>query len=378
MNINIDFVLVGKTKNGLTNQLYPIVNAIIDKIISKNTPYTFNILFLSSFCKDALQNQSDIFCPVREILDLDYMNNYLKQYNIMLISQEDIQLELIKIEYGLRNISVIDVTEVLKPYCIRDKRLIINDTIELNNICGDPLPNIKKILYIKYKVNRFDFQIEIDEFCGKVNQTVDIDFNNVDNKYNSTYLNTLTQQAKNNQHLVKEILNNLTFTDFLNNTTISVVDSIKKSYNTINVLHMRNEDDAIEFFSRINNMDQNIFKNVLIDKYISLIQKYIVAKENSVIIILSGNPTGPVIDYLIENKYNYYVMNKTIFNHREINAIIDLLIGKTCNNVFIGNYNPHTLYGSTFSHLLSCIISNSCKKVSIDLDNIKDPEYIIY
>ena len=146
MNINIDFVLVGKTKNGLTNQLYPIVNAIIDKIISKNTPYTFNILFLSSFCKDALQNQSDIFCPVREILDLDYMNNYLKQYNIMLISQEDIQLELIKIEYGLRNISVIDVTEVLKPYCIRDKRLIINDTIELNNICGDPLPNIKKNL----------------------------------------------------------------------------------------------------------------------------------------------------------------------------------------------------------------------------------------
>jgi hypothetical protein len=378
MKINIDFVLVGKTKNGLTNQLYSIVNAIVDKIVSKNNnPYIFDILFLSSFCKDALQNQSDIFCPIKEILDLDYMNNYLKQYNILLISQEDIQFEVIKIEYGLRNISVIDVTELLKPYCIKDKHFTINTNLELNTICGDPLPNTKKVVYIKYKVNRFVFHIEIDEFCGKVKKNVDIDFNNIDNKYNSTYINTLTQQAKNNQHLVKEILNNIAFTDFLNNTTTSVVETIKNSYSTINVLHMRNEDDAIEFFSRINNMDHNIFKNKLIDKYVSLIQKHIVAKENSVIIILSANPTGPVIDYLIENKYNYYIMDKTIFNHREINAIIDLSIGKACNDVFIGNYNPHTLYGSTFSHLLSCIISNSCKKVTIDLDNINDPEYII-
>ena len=78
-----------------------------------------------------------------------------------------------------------------------------------------------------------------------------------------------------------------------------------------------------------------------------------------------------VIQFLKENKYNFEFSIK-FFEDREKNAIVDLLISKYCNNIFIGNFNTIKLNGSTFSYYVGKIIQNSRKNIYIDLDRIHE------
>jgi hypothetical protein len=153
--------------------------------------------------------------------------------------------------------------------------------------------------------------------------------------------------------------------------------SIRENYQHINVLHLRNGDDAVDFWSRINRMNFDEFKITLENKYINLIQNYLSNDPNHITIILSALPNGNVIDYLKNNNYNYIFLDKNIFKERELNAILDIIMCKMCNHVLICNYNPQLLVGSTFSYLLSTMVSTDCKKITIDLDHIADPEYIL-
>jgi hypothetical protein len=82
-----------------------------------------------------------------------------------------------------------------------------------------------------------------------------------------------------------------------------------------------------------------------------------------------------VIDFLIENNYNYKSSEKT-FEYRDNNAIIDLLISKNCNNIFIGNFNLKNLNGSTFSYYIAKLLKNNIKKICVDLDHIYEDEHI--
>ena len=142
----------------------------------------------------------------------------------------------------------------------------------------------------------------------------------------------------------------------------------------INVIHLRNEEDAIIFWGQINNMDYNTYKNTLEDKYIYLIQKYI--HKNSINIILSANTSNKVLDFMQQHDFYYVICNKTIENGREESAIIDLFNSKHCNSMFIGNTNIITLNGSTFSYLLYKRLEDKAgvTKILIDLDHINTPE----
>jgi hypothetical protein len=117
------------------------------------------------------------------------------------------------------------------------------------------------------------------------------------------------------------------------------------------------------------------FKDMLTLKYVALIEKYF-SKED-IVVVLTSNLQSPVLAYMQKAGYRVALTDKSLVKGRELNAIIDLLISNTCNNVFIGNINPHDFHGSTFSYLIWKRLSENTTKVLVDLDQIKRDEYTI-
>ena len=132
------------------------------------------------------------------------------------------------------------------------------------------------------------------------------------------------------------------------------------------VIHIRNEDDAISHWSKQNAMDTSTFKKVLELKYTTLIEKHIPKDET--LLVLTYDLESPVIKYLNMNNYKFYMTKKNL--GREQNAILDLLIGSKATGVFIGNFNPIQLRGSSFSYTILQLLDSKTKKVLIDLDAI--------
>jgi len=158
--------------------------------------------------------------------------------------------------------------------------------------------------------------------------------------------------------------------DLVDNVTDNAVNNIEETNKKINVIHLRLEDDAIEHWSQQNNMNQQVFKRILTVKYIELITNTI--QKEDITLILTGDTNNEVIHFMKENEYNIMFIDKKFTGNqpgRELNAIIDLIIGRYCNNVFIG------CDGSTFSELLLKYIPDvsehgNVEKITFDLNNI--------
>ena len=122
-----------------------------------------------------------------------------------------------------------------------------------------------------------------------------------------------------------------------------ILNRIKKR--TINVIHLRIEEDWLVHVSSGRNprVSQEVVYNEIATNYIDLIKKYI--RSNELTFVLTGSTDNRVIDYLRSNRYAYALFPK-ITPYREKNAAMDMVIGKQCNNVFIG------CGGSSFSDIL--------------------------
>ena len=122
-------------------------------------------------------------------------------------------------------------------------------------------------------------------------------------------------------------------------------------------------------------MDYNAFQLKLESKYIELIQKYM--NKDDGILILSNSSVNGVFDFLIRNNYQVLLSDK-YFEDREKNAIVDLLVSKNCNNIFLGCINNRIWNGSSFSYYISKILDKNVIKVGIDIDFINNPECVFY
>jgi len=337
---------------GLTNQLFALGNGI-DKAIKNKC----NVVVIDKFLCDY---NKDYYVNISSVLDLEKMNIYFKEkYNLILVDKYNFDFELFNVTYGTED-NNLNITDTVKEKYYSNKKLFIDKHTNINDIQGDPCPNVRKHIWIKYKLNNnmiIDKYMELNQYL-----TENIDYTNdnyilVDMAWPSEKYNTFI-----------DILLNITFNKkFLDisQRLLSDINLTKK----VNLVHLRIEDDGINHWSRMNGMSKDFFKMTLEKKYIKLIEEYI--DKNDTTILLSSSFDNEVINFLNENQYKYFTTIKKHFEYRELNGIVDFITSQQCNNVFIGNFNLHGNNGSTFSYYIyKSLEANNITYKYIDLDRL--------
>jgi hypothetical protein len=347
---------IATTGSGFTNQIFALITSIINAYKKGE-----KIVIVDNFLNDI---NNPTYTPISKIFNINKINMFLKEnYDIIIIDKYDIQFELLSIKYGTSEINYIDLTDYIKENYFKDNKLVISKKCCFNDIKGDPCFGIVKHVLLEYKINGYNIQVTYDE---QLKSNIEINFN-------GPYIFTLGWIDSYNDNMFDKILKNINYNDDFELKSELIINKINKK-NKINIIHLRIEDDAIKHWSKMNNIDHIRYKTYLEKKYIDLIKKYISKTDEN--IILSSSLSNGVIDFLSNNNYNYYYIDK-FFEDREKNAIVDLLVSKYCNNIFIGNFNIKNRNGSTFSYYIWQLLNENVSKIYIDLDKIYDKEIIV-
>jgi hypothetical protein len=347
---------MGGTGSGFTNQIFRLITGII--IAYKNG---HKAVIVDYFKNDILKDE---FTPVSQIFDLYLINIFLKEnYDMLIFDKYNIDFKLENVKFGISN-SLVDLTDIIrKRYMINNCIFIQKDT-EFNKLNGDPIFGQPKKLFINYRINNYIINEVFDE-----NLKEDIKINIL----NTVYIDKFLWINSINRFMFEKILKNIQY----NKSLIDKSQLNIQNFNLdtkINIIHLRIEQDAINHWSTFNKMTPEEFESKLINRYIELIKKYISTNDQT--IILSTSTDNKVIDYLKTNSYNYLIPNKH-FPDRELNALVDLLISKNANNIFIGCFDHARLGGSTFSYYIGELLNKQIKKIYLDLDNIDNDPNII-
>lgn len=335
------------TQMGLTNQLFALFGGITNAINNN-----YNIVFIDQLLCDY---SKDKYMNISNVLDLEKMNIYFKdKYGLILEDKYNFNFDLLNVNYGLED-NNLNITDIIKKKYYSNKKLFIDKDTNFNDICDHPCSNLKKYIWFEYRVNN---NIIVDKYQENL-------INNIDYT-NDNYRCVGMRFPSKNPGIFEDILTNIIFNkQFHDISTICLSDIILT--NKVNVVHLRIEDDAIKHWSWMNKMSKEDFKTKLETKYIELIEQNI--DKNDTTILLSSSFDNNVIKYLESNIYNYFT-NKKYFEYRELNAIIDFIISKNCNNVFIGNFNFNGMNGSTFSYFIKQNLPNNIIYKYVDLDHV--------
>lgn len=358
---------------GLSNQLFFIIWGIINAHNNKQ-----KILIIDKF---RLEPCTENMCYVSEILDLDALNIILKNFDIELVDSKNINFNLIKATYGSED-NYFDITNEIKREFYSKNKISIPSRYSLNDLKGDPILGVRKMLKIYYEFNGKEFVDEYDEYLF---DGVNIDLNSPSVVQSWNEIDLL---IKNQRPLFSYLLKNMRFVDKFYKLTDNIILTDKnKDYiyindlNTlnkkINVIHLRLEKDMTFNMSGHNNMEEKVFIKELERKYIQLIEKYF--DKNDIIYILSYELDNNVIKFLRDNNYEFYFTKKNLFEWREPHAIVDLLLSEKCSGTFIGNWQHHKSdnMGSTFSYVIDVRIKEHIQRVFIDLYDITKEEIVI-
>jgi len=136
----------------------------------------------------------------------------------------------------------------------------------------------------------------------------------------------------------------------------SFIKTIGSSYNCV---HLRVEDDVVSHVVSYYNKNKEDVINELHTIYVESITKNI--STDLPIVILCGDKNNSVIQYLRNNNYKLLQCEK-LLEGRELNAIVDLIIGASTTESFISNYNAENMIGSSFSYTILQLLNN-CKTI---------------
>jgi len=344
------YLKIGNHGAGFTNQIFAFITGIINAYKDGK-----KVVIVDNFLNDI---HDMTYSPISSIFNITKINMFLKEnYNIVIIDKNNIEFELLSITYG-NDTDCIDLTDIYKEQYTQTSKLFVSRDISFNETYGDPCPGVPKNFIITYKINNYDIQEIYNE-----NLTSDITIN-----FDGPYSFSLGWIDSFNDNMFDNILTNITYhDDFISKSEI-MIHGINKE-KKINIIHLRLENDGIIHWSRQNNVAPAVYLEYLENKYINLIKEFVSKTDET--IILSSSLSNGVIDFLNNDNYNYKFINK-FFKDREKNAIIDLLISKYCNNVFIGNFNIKNCNGSSFSYYIWKMTNDNINKIYIDLDNIYD------
>jgi len=391
---------------GFTNQIISFIYSIIIAINEKH-----RVIVVDKFLDDNIQSS---FTPISHIINLKELNEYLLQkYNIIVVDKysiatfterghnesgsvvngglsretlteflwHNVNWKLLSAYYGTTPDCKNDITEEIKDGCLFGDRLFINKYTDFNRIKGDPSYGKEKHFYLTYEISISSSDSstkthKVEEIYNEIlTNHIAIDISSSEYKFN--FINLFHLYGYTNYYnIFDEILSKIHYAKEFENCALATIRKLEP-IQTVNVIHLRVEKDAITHWSAVNNMSYGEFKDVIEAKYIALIQKYMDKKDK---IILLANfeecMDSSVIDFLIRNDYPV-VLSEKFFAYREKNAIVDLLVSRVCNNIFIGCINKQK-EGSTFSHYISKMIGAEVMKIGIDIDSIKTPEYVFY
>lgn len=328
-----------KQNSGFCNQIYSIIYTCGHCVRND-----INFIFIGKFLT---QIQSQKFCNIGEIIDINATNNYLKQYNLCLIDYYNFDFKIVNAKYGANNMCI-DVTEQSKQF-LNNKVFYISKSQDLNAFFGNPIEVYKKKYFIEldkhalhlnitFSINNIIFNGTYEQSDGFLNSDLLIDLNNV------TFQPSLRIQNDQTE-FTKGIFRNIAFQSiFLQKANEFIVQVREKNKEKkINCIHLRLEDDAVQHWASENNLHPTDFKRIIEDKYIDAITKNL-NKEDATL-ILSDSYDNRVIQHLRENGYNY-IKTPKMSKDREVAAIYDLHIGQYCDNVYI------LVYDSSFSYTL--------------------------
>jgi len=381
------FLNISPEKNsGLCNQIY-FISSMCTYAIKNNIKY----IFLSKFLKEI---NTDNYCPISEIINIEKTNFFLKKYNIVLFDSFNFKFDIISIKYG-NSLFNIDVTDICKiryknnnSFCILKGTNLYQLFKECNFLSSEDNLNI-----MSSSNNKIFLQIKIDDTVldYSVNTT-----NGILEKHIHINLNTFEFKTTLNPSIyndgtfeIKDIIQNISFNEKLLNKAdeffINNKDIILKT-DKINVIHLRLEDDILEAMSKTsylktkenkyekdvylkNNYEKNEYKNLLENKYIKLIRQII--DKNDTTILVSYNYDNEVVQYMDKNNYKY-IKTPKFDSNRDVSAIIDMHIGQYCNNIYIGTFE------SSFSYILYIRMynKNKVKPIIFGLADINN-DYIV-
>ena len=347
------YVKLALSGSGFTNQIFSLITGIILAIHNGS-----KIIFVDYFSNDYSKSS---YTKISEIFNISNINDYLYvKYGVIIVDKYSNNFKFNYIKYGTK-----DKYYYLSCY---EYPIHIKKNEQFNSLYGDPCPNIYKELIVNCSV----YGYVINEIYPE-NLTTDlvIDFERCEYMSTFSWINTY------NKDIFEDILTHIVFGNRFLIQSGSQIQDIYNMKNTtsdkINVIHLRLEDDAIAHWSKMNNMTESCFQNSIETKYTELIKKYI--NKNDLTVVLTNSKKNVVFDFLHVEGYTFITLNK-LYEDRELNAIIELLVSKICNNRFIGNFNFTKLNGSTFSYFISKMLNSNVEKITIDLDKIVDSEQI--
>ena len=295
-------------------------------------------------------------------------------------------MTLDKVLYGLRHENVIDITEEVKQMFWKPNHLCIPKGVFLNDVVKkDPCPNLRKQVYVYYSLNGVPLQRVFYEQKLINVENIEIKHSNYDGKQHRSEMDSLepwlTRINRNDSRemipLFDRFLNLLSFQSEFYQKAQAFIDAMMNSSSIFHVIHLRNEHDAIAHWSAMNKMSPSDYRMSYETKIMNCVRKHIVSKNEPIVILSSLVEKNPVMEQLTKEGYVLYSRNKEPIG-REMNGIIDLIIGKICNGVFIGNYNLKLHQGSTFSYVLYNSLCAHTTNILIDMDHIEREAVIKY
>ena len=342
--------------SGLCNQLFFLFASIMDGIKNKYSIINVDDNFL-------LDINSKNYCKLRDIIDIQHLNMILEKYNIKIFDMNNNNLSLISVNYGGLNI-----TSKFSELYLKKNSINIKKNTNLNKIFSDPKPFVKKTLNIQCILNNEIIDVIEQEKNGLLINDIKIGCSETNDNCKYSDWRLLFNDFDNSEFQYF-IIKSIKFNKIIIDNSLSFFEKNKINVNgDINVIHLRVENDAITHWGKLNNLNYHEYKLKLENKFINLIDNNF--DKNIPILVLSADINNNVVEYLKNNNYKFFLNLEKEVNKREYNAAIDLQIGISCNNIFIG------CESSTFSQLISKKIKNK-KTILINLEKIEDEDIVI-
>ena len=143
-------------------------------------------------------------------------------------------------------------------------------------------------------------------------------------------------------------------------------------YQPINVVHARNEPDAVARWSARNAMSPDRFERALNNKYAAAV-KEAVARRDTTLVVSGLGEDNAVVQELQRRGRHVLQVPHGADEGREERAIVELLVAAhACCGALVANVHPVRLNGSRFSYVLRVLATGASREVLVDLDHVED------